>query len=80
MGNTVDELLDGLPPAGADRSCWGSRLEGDAAAFMAGVQSREAKGLKFRRPAIQAVLKREWDVSIGENALRKHLNGKCACK
>jgi hypothetical protein len=80
LSTHVDELLDGLPPAGADRSCWGSRLEGDAAAFVAGVQAREQKGLKFRRAAIQAVLKREWDVTIGEHALRRHLNGTCTCK
>jgi hypothetical protein len=55
-------------------------LEGDAAAFIAGVQAREQKGLKFRRAAIQTVLKREWDVSIGEHALRRHLNGTCTCK
>ena len=80
MGNTVDDLLDGLPPAGADRRCWGSKLDGDAAAFITGVQARELKGLKFRRAAIQAVLKREWGVTIGEHALRKHLNGTCICK
>jgi hypothetical protein len=55
-------------------------LEGDAATFIAGVQARESKGLKFRRAAIQAVLKREWDVTIGEHALRRHLNGTCTCK
>jgi hypothetical protein len=80
MGNTVDELLAGLPRVGGSRGCWGSRLEGDAATFIAGVQARESKGLKFRRAAIQAVLKREWDVTIGEHALRRHLNGTCTCK
>lgn len=80
MPKSVDDLVAALPEARSGSGCWVQDLEGRALEFVEAVKAREATGVKVKRGAIIDVLKREFDVTIGEEAVRKHLLGRCRCE
>lgn len=79
MGKSVDDLVANLPIAHHGSGCWAEALEGRGAAFLEAVKAREATGVKLLRSSILDTLKREFGVSIGNEALRRHLAGRCRC-
>lgn len=80
MSKSVDDLVASLPTAHHGHGCWAGDLEGDAAEFLEAVKAREEAGEKVLRGAIRDVLKREFDITIGDQALRNHLLSRCRCE
>lgn len=79
MSKSVDDLVAAIPEAHHGTGCWAERLEGRAQAFVDAVKAREATGVKLRRPSILDTLKAEFGVTIGDEALRRHLASRCKC-
>lgn len=79
MSASVEDLIASIPPSMGGAGCWAANLTGQAAEFVAGVKAREATGVKLSRGAITAILKREFQVNVGEDTMRKHITGRCRC-
>lgn len=79
MTKSIEELIASIPLSGGGVSCWAEPLTGRAAEFVAGVKASEEKGVKLNRGAILDILKREFNVSVGEDTMRKHLLSRCRC-
>lgn len=79
MGKSVDDLVESLPTSQSGSGCWARSLTGRAATFLQAVKAREATGVKLKRSAIIDTLKAEFGVTIGEEALRRHLASRCQC-
>jgi len=79
MSKSIDELVASLPESRYGNLCWAQSLESPAVEFLEAVKQREATGVKLHRGSIVMTLKREFDVTIGEEAVRKHIKGMCRC-
>lgn len=80
MPKSVDDLVASLPPAHHGYKCWGSRLDKRGKEFIEALRAREATGVKILRSAIQDTLQSEFGVTVGPEALKNHLAGRCTCE
>jgi hypothetical protein len=79
MSKSIDDLVAGLPESKSG-TCWAAQLDGDAALFVVKVKAREAAlGKPLHRGTIISTLKSTFNIVIGEEAVRKHLSGRCRC-
>ena len=76
---SIDDLVAGLPAARHGTECWGKRLDKRGQQFMEGVIAREKTGVKLSRVAIIETLHKEFGIPIGQEALKRHMAGRCAC-
>lgn len=76
---SIDDLVAGLPPSRHGYPCWGATLDKRGQQFMEGVIAREKTGVKILRSAIIDTLHNEFGVTIGQEALKRHMAGRCAC-
>jgi hypothetical protein len=79
MKRDIDELVANIPQARAGSDCWAKLLTGRAAEFLAAVKDREMSGVTLHRNAILDTLNTEFGVKIGQDALTRHLKGRCKC-
>jgi hypothetical protein len=79
LSKKLDEAIAAMLAASKPAGCWGSRLTGDAKAFMAACIETEGKGIKVDRTETRALLANTFDVTIGEERFREHLLGRCSC-
>jgi len=80
MSKSVDDLVAAVPASQSAPGCWAQSLKGDAAEFVQKIKDKEEKlGRPLHRGTILDNLREHFDVTLGVEALTKHLKGRCRC-
>ena len=78
--NKMGALLNrALEPPNFGPKCWAARLKGNAAEFMAEVERQSATGKYVNMAVVSRILEDEYDVSVSDTTVRKHMRRNCKC-
>ena len=76
----LDDLIAATLAAAQPQGCWASRLEGDAAKYVAALTEEEKRGNRVSRVTMRKILIEGFDTRVSEERLRNHLVGGCSCQ
>lgn len=79
MSKSIDDLVASIPESRSGSGCWAANLTGRSAEFVAALKAKEQSGVKLHRQTILTLLKKEFGITIGQEAVRNHLAGTCRC-
>jgi hypothetical protein len=76
----LEELVGRATSKRSAQHCWVTRLEGDAAAFVAALEELDvSKPGRVNRTEVARIMKSEFGVPISEGAVKYHFQRNCRC-